>query len=78
MGLVISPLYTLEYQQELAGLVTCGGRVAKPGDPPMPPRPANQPLDSSMLSRDAEVLKAYDNDPLVYRGPVPQIMSFLA
>jgi acylglycerol lipase len=41
----------------------------------MPPRPANQPLDSSMLSRDPEVIKAYDNDPLVYRGPIPQTMS---
>jgi acylglycerol lipase len=75
MGSVISLLYTLKYQHELAGLVTSGGGIAKPGDPPMPSRPANQPLDSSMLSRDPEVIKAYDNDPLVYRGPIPQTMS---
>ncbi len=75
MGSVISLLYTLEYQHELAGLATSGGGIAKPGDPPMPPRPANQPLDSSRLSRDPEVIKAYDNDPLVYRGPIPQTMS---
>jgi lysophospholipase len=24
-----------------------------------------------MLSRDPEVIKAYENDPLVYRGPIP-------
>lgn len=75
MGSVISLLYALEYQHELAGLATSGGGIAQPGEPPMPPRPANQPLDSSMLSRDPEVIKAYDNDPLVYRGPIPQTMS---
>jgi acylglycerol lipase len=72
MGSVISLLYTLKYQHELAGLVISGGGIAKPGDPPMPPRPANQPLDSSFISRDPDVIKAYENDPLVYRGPIPQ------
>jgi acylglycerol lipase len=71
MGSVISLLYTLQYQDELAGMITSGGGLAKPGDPPMPPRPADQPLDSSRLSRDPEVIRAYENDPLVYRGPIP-------
>ncbi|WP_062990302.1 alpha/beta hydrolase [Nocardia anaemiae] len=28
-------------------------------------------LDSSMISRDPEVVRAYDNDPLVFRGKLP-------
>ncbi|QIS02753.1 alpha/beta fold hydrolase [Nocardia brasiliensis] len=28
-------------------------------------------LDSSQISRDPEVVRAYDNDPLVYRGSLP-------
>lgn len=71
MGSLISLLYVLQYQRELAGLITSGGGMATPGSPPMPPRPANQPLDSSMLSHDPGVIKAYENDPLVYRGPIP-------
>lgn len=71
MGSVISLLYTIEYQQELAGLVTSGGGLARPGDPPMPPRKPGEPLPTAMLSRDPAVIKAYENDPLVYRGPIP-------
>jgi acylglycerol lipase len=71
MGSVISLAYTLEYQKELAGLVTSGGGLPKPGDPPMPPRPSGQPLPTAMLSRDPAVIERYVNDPLVYRGPVP-------
>jgi acylglycerol lipase len=71
MGSVIALLYTLEYQQELAGLVTSGGGLAKPGDPPMPPRKPGEALPSAMLSRDPAVIRAYENDPLVYRGPIP-------
>ena len=75
MGSLISLLYTLDYQQELAGLVISGGGLSKPDDPPMPKRPADQPLDSSFLSRDPAVIKAYENDPLVYRGPIPQTVE---
>ena len=56
-------------------LVTSGGGIARPGDPPPtppPPRQSNLPLDTAMLSRDPAVIEAYVNDPLVYRGPVPQ------
>jgi acylglycerol lipase len=72
MGSVISLLYTVEYQQELAGLVTSGGGVARPTDPPIPPTPPGQPLPTAMLSRDPAVIAAYENDPLVYRGPIPR------
>ena len=75
MGSEISLLYALKSQRELSGLATSGGGIAKPGEPPMPPRPANQPLDASLLSRDPKVIEAYENDPLVYRGPIPQAIS---
>jgi acylglycerol lipase len=71
MGSVIALLYAIEYQQELAGLVTSGGFLARPGDPPMPPRKPGEALPTAMLSRDPAVIAAYENDPLVYRGPIP-------
>jgi len=71
MGSAISLAYAAEYQQELAGLVTSGGGLAKPGDPPLPPHPPGQPLPTAMLSRDPAVITGYENDPLVYRGPIP-------
>jgi lysophospholipase len=71
MGSVISLLYTIEYQKELAGLVTSGGGLTKPGGPPLPVRKPGEALSTAMLSRDPAVIKAYENDPLVYRGPVP-------
>jgi alpha-beta hydrolase superfamily lysophospholipase len=70
MGSAISLLYAARFQDELAGLVTSGGGINRPGEAP-PPRPAGQPLDTGFLSRDPEVIKAYINDPLVYRGPIP-------
>lgn len=74
MGAAISLAYVLEHQDELAGLVTSGGGIARPGSPPPPPRPqsaARGPLDTAFLSRDPAVIEAYVNDPLVYRGPMP-------
>ncbi|MEE8414457.1 MAG: alpha/beta fold hydrolase, partial [Dehalococcoidales bacterium] len=75
MGSAISLGYVLQYQHELAGLITSGGGIARPGDPPPPPRPSSQPLDTAMLSRDPAVIDAYVNDPLVYRGPIPQRLT---
>ena len=71
MGSAIALLYASRYQDELAGLITSGGGMSKPEEPPPPPRPAGQPLDTDFLSRDPEVIRAYVNDPLVYRGPIP-------
>jgi len=71
MGSIIALRYTLEYQKELAGLITSGSGLARPGEAPMPPRKPGAVLDASMISRDPAVIKAYDNDPLVYRGPIP-------
>lgn len=75
MGSMIALAYTAQYQKELAGLITSGGGLSRPGEPPPPPRPAGQPLPTAFLSRDPEVIKAYENDPLVYRGPLPQRMA---
>jgi acylglycerol lipase len=71
MGSIISIAYALEYQHELAGLITSAGGLIKPGEPTMPAIPAGNPLPTTMLSRDPAVIAAYVNDPLVYRGPVP-------
>jgi acylglycerol lipase len=70
MGSVIALTYAITYQQELAGLVTSGGGVSRPGDPPVTRKPGES-LPTAMLSRDPAVIKAYENDPLVYRGPIP-------
>jgi alpha-beta hydrolase superfamily lysophospholipase len=36
------------------------------------PRPKpDEALPTAMLSRDPAVIKAYENDPLVYHGPIP-------
>jgi acylglycerol lipase len=71
MGSIISLTYTLEYQAELAGLITSGGGLTGPGDAPMKPPAAGQAMNTAMLSRDPHVIKEYVNDPLVYHGPVP-------
>jgi alpha-beta hydrolase superfamily lysophospholipase len=71
MGSVIALVYTVQYQDELAGLITSGGGLARPGDPPMPARKPGQALSAAMLSRDPAVILAYDKDPLDYRGPIP-------
>jgi len=71
MGSIISLCYCLEHQNELAGLITSGGGLVRPGDPPMQPPPSGQSLPVTTLSRDPSVIAAYVNDPLVYHGPVP-------
>ena len=71
MGSVISLLYTIKYQKELNGLITSGGGLSKPTDPPMSPPKPGESLSTAMLSRDPAVIKAYESDPLVYHGPIP-------
>ncbi|MBN2240562.1 MAG: lysophospholipase [Dehalococcoidales bacterium] len=72
MGSAITLLYTARYQDELAGMITSGGGINKGDEPPQPQRPSSQPLATDFLSRDPAVIEAYVNDPLVYRGPVPE------
>jgi alpha-beta hydrolase superfamily lysophospholipase len=70
MGSAISLFYAARYQDQLAGLITSGGGINKPGEAP-PTRPVGQTMDTGFLSHDPEVVKAYVNDPLVYHGPIP-------
>jgi acylglycerol lipase len=72
MGAAISTAYVLRQQHELAGLILSGGGIVTPDMSPLPLRPVGQPLDTAFLSRDPAVVKAYENDPLVYRGPIPE------
>jgi acylglycerol lipase len=71
MGSMISLLYTIAYQKELTGLITSGGGLSGPNDPPMAPPKPGEALSTAMLSRDPAVIKAYEKDPLVYHGPIP-------
>ncbi len=71
MGSIIALLYTIEYQKELSGLITSGGGLSKPDEPPMSQPKPGASLSTAMLSRDPAVIKAYENDPLVYHGPIP-------
>ena len=71
-GAAISTAYVLRQQHELAGLILSGGGIVTPDMPPQPPRPIGKPLDTAFISRDPAVIEAYENDPLVYRGPIPE------
>lgn len=71
MGAAISTAYVLRQQHELAGLILSGGGIITREMAPLPPREPGQPLDTAFLSRDPDVIEAYENDPLVYRGPIP-------
>ncbi len=59
MGSVISLCYCLEFQSELAGLITSGGGLSRPGDPPLQAPPKGRSLPVAMLSRDPAVIEAY-------------------
>jgi len=71
MGASISTAYVVEHQKELAGLILSGGGIVS-SDAPPPPMRGGRVLDASALSRDQAVVDAYVNDPLVYRGPMPE------
>ena len=64
MGSMIALAYTAEYQHELAGLVTSGGGLARPGEPPPPPRPPS-------LSRPRPRSPAVPSNPLPQVPPLP-------
>jgi acylglycerol lipase len=74
MGSIISLLYVCEFQKELAGLVTSGGGISRPGELSEMPKGEGK-LPVSMLSRDPAVIKAYEDDPLVYHGPIPTTLG---
>jgi acylglycerol lipase len=82
MGGLIATAYTIQHQQELAGLIV-SAPLLKAGDSvsggtimaarvlsALAPRMGVQALDSTYLSRDKAVVEAYDKDPLVFRGKI--------
>lgn len=83
MGGTIALDFTLQHQDDVAGLVLSGAAVVRGEDvSPMLARVAGvlgkiapglptQQLDSSSVSRDPAVVAAYDADPMVFRGKIP-------
>ena len=82
MGSTISAAYVLLNQAEIDGLIVTGATL-KPGNSVTPlqilmarvisavlPRMGIATLDAVSISQDRDVVQAYINDPLVYRGKV--------
>ena len=72
MGTAVILVYAIQYQNELAGMITSTGRMVRAGEQPVPGRLPGEPKNYSRLSRDPAVIEAWKNDQLVYRGPIPQ------
>jgi acylglycerol lipase len=82
MGGLIGALYLLSHQNELAGAVLSGPAVKAPDDispvtifagkvlSALMPKLGLIQLEAEGVSRDLAVVKAYETDPLVYRGKV--------
>jgi acylglycerol lipase len=82
MGATISTVFTVLYQDELAGLVVSGVTLAAGSSVStgmklaaralsyLAPKMGVTVIDASTISRDQAVVDAYVNDPLVYRGKV--------
>jgi acylglycerol lipase len=81
LGGLIGALYLLDHQEELAGAVLSGPAVKIPDTVPAvtilmgkilsvlaPKSRLIAPPESTAVSRDPEIIRAYENDPLVYRG----------
>lgn len=80
MGGLIGARYLLSHQNELSGAVLSGPAVKTPDDispvtlfagkllSALMPRLGLIQLEAAGVSRDPEVVKAYETDPLVYRG----------
>jgi acylglycerol lipase len=83
MGGGITPLFVITRKPDISGLILSAGAL-KISDDISPllirmsgivgrilPKLPTIKLDSSAISRDPEVVKHYDNDPLNYRGGTP-------
>lgn len=81
MGGMIAALYVIVRQPDLAGLVLSGPALLAPprrvsavqavknGFRRFGPAGAPRVLPASAISRDPDLVQAYETDPLVYRGP---------
>ena len=79
MGGCLALLYTLEHQDELAGLILSCPLAALEGVPRplrlaartlnrIAPKAGVHQVDAKGVCTDPEIVRAYDEDPLVYRG----------
>jgi acylglycerol lipase len=83
MGGMLSLYYTIRHQAMLKGLVLSGTFLVRDQEAPglvclgarllsqVAPRTGVREIDSSTISKDEQVVKAYDDDPNVYRGKIP-------
>lgn len=82
MGGLIALRYAIDHQSSLDGLVVSGPAIVATVGSKLERAAAKllsriapdlrpTPLDSSLISRDPEVVRTYDSDPLVYRGKIP-------
>ncbi len=79
MGGLVAVRYALEHQQRLTALMLSAPLAALEAASPatrlaahvlsaLTPRVGVVRIDSALISRDPEVVRAYDSDPLVFRG----------
>jgi lysophospholipase len=82
MGGAISVRYAIDHQDRLAGLILSAPLAALEAASPVTRLVAKLlsavtpglglfPVDPALVSRDPEVVKAYETDPLVHHGKVP-------
>ena len=82
LGGAVAVAYALKYQDELKGLVLSGPAVLFEGVSPLQAQAVKVlsaltpglpliALDGTAVSRDPEVVRAYDGDPFNYRGKIP-------
>jgi alpha-beta hydrolase superfamily lysophospholipase len=82
MGGLIATEYAIRHQRKLTGLILSAPLAALEAASPVTrltarvisavaPRLGLVEVDSALVSRDPQVVLAYDSDPLVYRGRLP-------
>jgi alpha-beta hydrolase superfamily lysophospholipase len=83
MGGLISTFFAITRQPDIDGLLLSGAMLKIPDEYPsfliqlieiisiLSPKLPLLKIDASDVSRDPEVVEAYDTDPLVYRGGIP-------
>ncbi len=82
MGGLVAAHYALAHQESLSGLILSGPLAALEAASPLSrlaarmlsaltPRMGVLGIDSALISRDPEVVRAYREDPLVFHGKLP-------